>query len=74
MTSPAAQRMRQLRERRARGVRVIAIEIDVDLLNALEQSGLLGQDEIDDPSALAFALSMLIEAGIEARRSHLNLF
>ena len=54
--SPAAARMRRLRERRARGARVVLVEIDPDLLETIEQLGLVGPDEVDDPGALSFAL------------------
>ena len=67
MTSPAAERMRRLRERRARGVRVVAVEIDADLLEALSELGLIDPDDADDPGALAFALAMLLEEAIEVR-------
>ena len=67
-SSPAAARMRRLRERRARGARVVAIEVDEDLLEILEQLGLVGSDEVDDPGALSFALLMLLQEGAESRR------
>ena len=67
-SSPAAVRMRRLRERRARGARVVAIEVNEDLLEILEKLGLVGPDEADDPTALSFALLMVLEDGAESRR------
>ena len=69
MSTPAAERQRRLRERRARGVRVVDVEVDVDLLETLARLGLVGPEEVDDPGALAFALAMLIAETIEARRN-----
>jgi hypothetical protein len=66
--TPAAERMRRLRERRARGARVVAVEIDVDLLAAFDELGLVDPDDPDDPGALAFALLMLLEEAIESRK------
>ena len=66
--TPAAERMRRLRERRARGARVVAVEVDVDLLENLVRLGLVGRGEVDDPAALAFALYMLLEEAVESRR------
>ncbi len=68
-TTPAAARMRRLRERRARGARIVALEIDADLLELLEQSGLVGPDEADDPAAMRFALLMLLTEAAETRRA-----
>ena len=66
--SPAAARMRRLRERRARGARVVLVEIDTDLLETIEQLGLVDPDEADDPGALSFALLMLLTEAVEHRR------
>ncbi len=66
--TPAAARMRRLRERRARGARVVQVEVDVDLLEILDQLGLVDPDEADDPGALSFALLMLLTEAVEARR------
>ena len=70
----AAERMKRLRERRARGVRVIPVEVDSDLLETLEQLGLVDPDETDDPGALSFALAMLLEEAAEARRRRTEVF
>lgn len=67
MSSPAAARMRRLRERRARGARVVAVEIDVDLLEILEELGLVGPDEVGDSGALSFAILMLLTEAAEVR-------
>ena len=67
--SPAALRQRRLRERRARGARIVAVEVDTDLLEILEQLGLVDPAEVDDPTALSFALLMLLSEAAEARRS-----
>ena len=66
--TPAAARMRRLRERRARGARVVAVEVDEDLLENLVRLRLVDRDEVDDPGALAFALYMLLEEAVESRR------
>ena len=68
--TPAAERMRRLRERRARGARVVAVEIDVDLLAAFDELGLVDPDDPDDPGALAFALLMLLEEAVESRKKN----
>ena len=70
--TPAAQRMRRLRERRARGARVVAVEVDCDLLADLEEAGLIDPADAADPGALAFALSMLLAEAAEARRSRIK--
>ncbi len=61
--------MRRLRERRARGARIVLVEVDIDLIEALDELGLVHPDEADDPGALSFALSMLLAEAAEARRS-----
>ncbi len=66
--APAAQRMRRLRERRRRGARMVLVEIDIDLLETLEQLELVGPNELDDPEAVAFALTMLLTEAVESRR------
>ncbi len=72
MSTPAARRMRRLRERRARGARVVLVEVDVDLMEVLNDLGLVASDEADDPGALSFALSMLLAEAAEARRSRIE--
>ena len=71
--TPAAARARRYRERRLRGARIVPVEIDVELLEALSELGLIDPDDADDPVALSFALSMLIAETVEARRSQFNL-
>ena len=71
--SPAAARARRYRERRLCGIRIVPVEIDIDLLETLEHLGLVNRDEVGNPEALAFALSMLIAETVEARRSQFNL-
>jgi hypothetical protein len=66
--TPAAARMRRLRERRARGARCITMEIDVDLLEALDELELVHPDKTDDPSAYTFALLTLVTEAVEARQ------
>ncbi len=70
--SPAAARMRRLRERRARGVRVIPVEVDSDLLELLEQLELVDQAEAADPGALSFGLWMLLNEISEKHRSRIK--
>ena len=70
--SPAAARMRRLRERRARGVRMVLVEIDTDLLELLEQLELVDQAEAADPGALAFGLWMLLNEVAENHRSRIK--
>ena len=60
--------MRRLRERRVRGVQMVQIEIDVDLLAVLSELGLVDPDEADASGALAFALAMFLAEAAEARR------
>ena len=66
--SPAAERMRRLRERRARGCRTALVEVDDDLLENLVRLGLVDPDEVSDSGALAFALYMLLEEAVESRK------
>lgn len=68
MSTPAAARMRRLRERRVRGVRIVAVEIDENLLADLTELGLIGSNEADDPDALSFGLAMLLSEAVESRR------
>ena len=63
--------MRRLRERRARGARVVAVEIDTDLLEVIGDLGLIDPDEADDPGALSFALLMLLSEAVQARRNRM---
>ncbi len=72
MTSLAATRMRRLRERRSRGARVVAVEVDSDLLELLEQLDLVDQAEAADPSALAFGLWMLLNEVAENHRGRIK--
>ncbi len=60
--------MRRLRERRSRGIRIIAVEVDADLLADLGELGLIDPDDADDVGALSFALFMLLEEAVEFRR------
>ena len=64
--------MRRLRERRVRGARIVQVEVDTDLLQLLEQLGLIDPAGADDPGALSFALFMLLEEAAQARRSRLK--
>ena len=73
MPSPAAVRARRYRERRVRGARIVAVEVDGDLLGALYEMELIDSTEAADQSALAFALSMLIAETIEIRRGQNKL-
>lgn len=70
--SPAAARMRRLRERRSRGVRVIGVEIDADLVSLLTEIGLIGPSEIDDSHALSFSLWMLLNEIAENHRNRIK--
>ena len=72
MTTPAAARTRRHRERRARGVRVVQVEIDFDLRELLVQLGLVDQAEVTDPAALSFGLWMLLNEISEKHRSHIK--
>jgi hypothetical protein len=68
----AALRQRRHRERRARGARVIGVEIDADLVSLLTEIGLIGPDEIDDSHALGFALWMLLNEIAENHRDRVR--
>ena len=72
MSTPAAERMRRLRERRARGARIVAVELDSDLLELLEQLGLVDQAEAADSGALSFGLWMLLNEISEKHRSRIK--
>ncbi len=47
---------------------MVTVEIDTDLLEIIEELGLVDPDEADDPGALAFALLMLLEEAVESRK------
>lgn len=72
MSTSAATRMRRLGERRARGCRVIGVEIDADLVMLLDETGLISPDEIDDSHALSFALWMLLSEVTENHRDRIK--
>ena len=72
VTSLAAERQRRHRERRQRGCRVIAVEVDDDLLEFLEQLGLVDQAEAADSGALSFGLWMLLNEISEKHRSRIK--
>jgi hypothetical protein len=55
-TSPAAERMRQHRERRRQGLRCLMIELHVTEIEALVGMGLLQAKMRDDPEAVSVAL------------------
>lgn len=58
-----------MRDRRARGVcHVVQAEVDVDLLEFLERTGLVDRAEAANPSAVAFGLWMLLNEVIENHR------
>ena len=58
-----------MRDRRARGVRhVVQMEVDVDLLEFLERTGLVDRAEAANPSAVAFGLWMLLNEVVENHR------
>lgn len=61
-----AERMRRLRERRRRNVRVVHVEADDALIEALHNRGLLATEDAESQPALAFALAMLLEELIGA--------
>ncbi len=59
--SPAAQRMRGTRYRRALGLRCIRFEIHDDQINALIGRRLLSPDKRNDPDAIAEALYVIVD-------------
>jgi len=54
--SPAAERMRLLRERRRKGLRCLTIELRETEIDALVRIGLLNSEMRDDPIAVSKAL------------------
>lgn len=54
-------RQRRLRERRSRGVRVIAVELSDEALKEAERQGRIYEHEMKDPEALSKALGFMIE-------------
>ena len=54
--SPAAERMRQHRERRRQGLRCLMIELHVTEIDSLVGIGLLKAEMRDDPEAVSVAL------------------
>lgn len=63
MPRTAADRMRVLRKRRARGFAVLPIEVDeVDLPEKLVAAGYLSADQVDDRAAVARAASRLLSS------------
>ena len=59
--SPAAQRMRDTRYRRALGLRCIRFAIHDDQINALIARGLLSPDKRNDQEAIAVALYAIVD-------------
>lgn len=65
--SPAAVRMRRMRERRATGMIVIpACEIPPGVVEALCDLGWLGKDEMSDPVAIGDAVTDLVSVALDA--------
>jgi hypothetical protein len=59
--SQCAERVRRFRERRARGVKPVTVEISEDVLARMRQQGLLHPGEEQDTAALAQAIGFVLE-------------
>jgi hypothetical protein len=62
--SPAAERMRLTRQRRAHGLRCITLEIRNTEIDALIARRLLACDQRNDPVAIAKALYVVLERAL----------
>tara|TARA_R100000005_G_scaffold75323_1_gene42510 strand:- start:6543 stop:6773 length:231 start_codon:yes stop_codon:yes gene_type:complete len=60
MTSPA-ERMKKLRERRSAGIRVMAVEVQIDTVEALIELDYLSVEDAHDLGEAAKALTRFIE-------------
>lgn len=68
MAQTAAERMRRLRRRQARGATVIRVEVDHDLIEGMIAAGLVGEAAALDTAALAAALTRVLRESVQ--RSH----
>ena len=59
----AAERMRRYRKRHRRGQRIVRLQIGPAEIEALVSRGFLGPGDREDPIAIEYGLSVLIEAG-----------
>ena len=56
-TTPAAERQRRYRERRARGMRVLAVELGPEVLERLVAEGWLNAEEAQDTAKICDAVT-----------------
>ena len=69
-SSNAAQRMRRLRYRRALGIRVLPVEVSIDVVEVLVEHGYLEPDDWRDTEKVAEAASQLLEQTAEQVTRH----
>ena len=66
--TPAAARMRRVRQRRRNGLRCVTIELRKSEITALVNGGYLGSDQSDDNEAIKTALYNFFEMQLEPPR------
>ena len=60
----SAERMRRYRERQRRGERIIPVHIGPAEIEALVSKGFIGPDDRQDPTAIEYGLSFLIDQAL----------
>jgi hypothetical protein len=60
----AAERMRHYRQRQRRGERIIRVQIGPAEIEALVSKGFIGPDDRQDPVAIEYGLSVLIDQAL----------
>jgi hypothetical protein len=66
--SPAAERMRRLRDRRRHGLRCLMIEVREREVDNLIEKGLLSREMRHDPGAICDAIYLHFERTLSSRR------
>jgi hypothetical protein len=60
----SAERMRHYRQRQRRGERIIRVQIGAAEIEALVSKGFIGPDDRQDPIAIEYGLSVLIDQAL----------
>jgi hypothetical protein len=60
-SASAAERMRRYRKRQRRGQRIVRVQIGLAEIEALVSRGFLGPGDREDPIAIEYGLSVLID-------------
>lgn len=67
--NPGAIRRRRYRERQAIGAKVVAIEVDPDLIDALVELGEIAPEQVGDRQAIADAVTDVLGRTLTANRA-----